>query len=152
MPRYYFDTSALVKHYHTEAGSAEVDRVLGESASEFLIARLTLTETISVLAKKVRNGDITDAEFDRLRLRFFSDVTSRVVLPVRIVNAHFDRAEAIIARHGKSRQIHALDAIQLSVALLLPNARRIDHFVCADQRLCDIAALEGVSVFNPERP
>jgi Arc/MetJ-type ribon-helix-helix transcriptional regulator len=28
----------------------------------------------------------------------------------------------------------------------------IDQFVCADQRLCDIALLEGLAVVNPERP
>jgi hypothetical protein len=28
----------------------------------------------------------------------------------------------------------------------------LDHFVCADQRLCDIAALEGLAVVNPELP
>ena len=26
----------------------------------------------------------------------------------------------------------------------------IDHFVCADQRLCDIATLEELAVINPE--
>jgi predicted nucleic acid-binding protein len=152
MPRYYFDTSGLVKHYHTEAGSVRVDQILDEPGAEFLIARLTLAETISVLAKKVRTGDISDAEFDRPRVRFLADVANHVFSPVRMVNAHFDRAVELITRHGKSRQIHALDALQLSVALSLPNTRRIDHFVCADQRLCDIAILEGLSVINPEKP
>jgi hypothetical protein len=142
----------LIKHYHTETGSAEVDRILGEPGSKFLISRLTLTEMASVLAKKVRTGDITDVEFDRLLLRFFADVRSRPILPVRLLNAHFERAGDMIARHGKTRQIRALDALQLSVALLLPNARQIDQFVCADQRLCDIAILEGVAAINPERP
>src|SRR5690242_9863047 len=121
MPRYYFDTSALIKHYHTETGSADVDRILGEPGSEFLIARLMLTEMTSVLAKKVRIGDITDVEFDRLILRFFADVRSRLILRMRMLNSHFERAGEMIARHGKTRQIRALDALQLSVALWLPN-------------------------------
>jgi hypothetical protein len=25
----------------------------------------------------------------------------------------------------------------------------IDHFICADQRLCDVAILEGLNVINP---
>jgi hypothetical protein len=117
-----------------------------------MIARLTLTETISVLAKNVGTGEISEVEFDQLRLRFFSDVANRIFRPVRIVNAHFDRAGEMIARHGKTRQIRTLDSLQLSVAILLPSTRTIDHFVCADQRLCDIAILEGVAVINPERP
>jgi hypothetical protein len=29
MARSFFDTSALVKHYHAEAGTAVVDRIIG---------------------------------------------------------------------------------------------------------------------------
>ena len=53
-PRYFFDTSALVKHYHTELGSPKVDQILGDPTSDFSIARLTLVEVTSVFAKKVR--------------------------------------------------------------------------------------------------
>lgn len=51
-----------------------------------------------------------------------------------------------------SRQLRTLDAIQLAVALRLHQTAPVDQFVCADQRLCDIALLEGLSVFNPEQP
>jgi hypothetical protein len=71
---------------------------------------------------------------------------------VRILNAHFESAGELIARHGKTRQIHTLDALQLAVALSIRRPAPIDRFVCADQRLCDIASLEGLAVFNPERP
>jgi len=90
MPGYFFDTSALVKHYHTELGSPKVDLILGESGSDYSIARLTLAEVASVFAKKVRTGEITEADFDRLRLRFHADVRNRRVSPVRILNAHFE--------------------------------------------------------------
>ena len=52
MTRYFLDTSALVKHYHTELGTDAVDRIIGEAGAELLIARLTLVETISVFAIK----------------------------------------------------------------------------------------------------
>ena len=42
MPRYFFDTSALVKNYHAEAGTAEVQRILADASSEFLIRRARL--------------------------------------------------------------------------------------------------------------
>ena len=149
MPHYFFDTSALVKHYHTELGSTEVDRILGESRSRFSIARLTLTEMPSVFAKKVRTGEIADPDFDGLRLRFFADVRSRIFIPVRILNGHFEAAGGLIAKYGRVRQIHTLDAIQLAVALSIQHPTSLDHFVCADQRLCGIAALEGLTVINP---
>jgi predicted nucleic acid-binding protein len=152
MPRYFFDTSALVKHYHTEPGSPKVDSILGEPGSEYLIARLTLAETPSVFAKKVRTGKIADGDFDRLRLRFFDDVRLRTFTPIRILNAHFESAGDLIGRHGKTRQIHTLDALQLAVALSIQQPSPIDQFICADQRLCEIALLEGLTVLNPEQP
>ena len=152
MPHYFLDTSALVKHYHFEVGSPKVDQLLGESGSDYSIARLTLTEVTSVFAKKVRTGEIHEIDFDRLRLRFYTDVRNRFVIPFRILNAHFESAGNLIIKHGKTRQIHTLDAIQLAVALSIQQPARIDHFVCADQRLCEIAVLEGLSVVNPEQP
>jgi predicted nucleic acid-binding protein len=152
MPCYFFNTSALVKHYHAELGSPEVDSILGESGSEYLSARLTLAEAPSVFAKKVRTGEIADIDFERLRLRFLADVRNRTITPVRILNAHFESAGDLIARHGKARQIHTLDALQLAVALSIRQPAPIDRFICADQRLCDIALLEGLTVINPERP
>jgi hypothetical protein len=41
MARYFFDTSALVKHYHAEVGTDTVDRLIDEAGAELLIARLT---------------------------------------------------------------------------------------------------------------
>jgi predicted nucleic acid-binding protein len=152
MPRYFFDTSALVKHYHIELGSPRVDSIFNEPDAEHFIARLTLAEAPSVFAKKVRTGEIADVEFDQLRLRFFADVRVRVITPVRILNAHFESAGNLIARHGKTRHIYTLDALQLAVALSIQQPVPIDQFICADQRLCDIALLEGLTVINPEAP
>ncbi|HMB03897.1 MAG TPA: hypothetical protein VKP69_09190, partial [Isosphaeraceae bacterium] len=87
-----------------------------------------------------------------LRLRFVADGGDRVVGPARILNAHFETAGNLISRHGKTQPIHTLDAIQLAVALAIPHPTPIEHFGCADQRLGDIAALEGLAVLNPELP
>jgi hypothetical protein len=75
MARYFFDTSALVKHYHAEAGTDVVDRVIDEPGAELIIARLTLVETISVVAIKVRTGEFDAAEFARLRGLFATNMT-----------------------------------------------------------------------------
>jgi hypothetical protein len=49
-------------------------------------------------------------------------------------------------------RLRALDAVQLAVALGLKRQGLIDRFVAADKILCEVAALEGFSVFNPEHP
>jgi predicted nucleic acid-binding protein len=54
----------------------------------------------------------------------------------------------LIERHFRIR-LRTLDALQLAVALALSHQGTLDHFVCADQRLCDTATEEGLSVINP---
>jgi predicted nucleic acid-binding protein len=152
MTRYFFDTSALVKHYHTEAGTNAVDRIIDEAGAELLIARLTLVEMTSVFAIKVRTGEFDALEFARLRVLFATHIARRRYQVFRLLNVHYDRARDLIANHGLQRQIRTLDALQLSVALQLHQTAPIDHFVCTDQRLCDIAAHEGLAVINPEFP
>jgi len=152
MPLYFFDTSALVKHYHAEAGTDVVDRLIGEPGAGSLIARLTLVETVSVFALKVRTGEFDAAEFARLRALFAAHVARGRYRVFRLLNIHYDRARDLIARHGLHQQIRTLDALQLSVALQVHQVAPIDRFVCADQRLCDVALLEGLAVVNPERP
>ncbi len=146
---YFFDTSALVKYYHPEAGTDAVDRIIEGAGAESLIARLTLVETISVFAIKVRTGEFDAAEFARLRALFSTHVARRRYRVFRLLNVHYDRARDLIANHGLHRRIRTLDALQLGVALHIHEIAPIDHFVCADQRLCDIAALEGLTVINP---
>ena len=150
MVRSFFDTSALVKHYHPETGTAAVDRLVGEPGTELVTSRLTPVETVSVFATKVRTGEFDAASFARLRGRFATDIARRRYRVVRLLNAHHDRAQDLIRSHGLARQIRTLDALELAVALHLHQAAPLDHFACADQRLCDLATREGLSVLNPE--
>jgi len=143
MTRCFLDTSALVKHYHTELGTDAVDRIIGVAGAELLIARLTLVETISVFAIKVRTGEFDVLEFARLRALFATHIARRRYQVFRLLNVHYVRARELIANHGLQRQVRTLDALQLSVALDLRNAGLATVFVAADQRLCRIAGLAG---------
>lgn len=149
MARYFFDTSALVKHYHAEVGTSKVRAILAEPGAERLISRLATVEMLSGFAGKVRTGVFASTDFQSLRGLFLADVKRRLLRPVRIVNAHYQLAGVLIGTHGLSRQLRTLDALQLAVALRVHQATSVDHFVCADQRLCDVAALEGLAVINP---
>ncbi len=152
MPRLFFDTSALVKHYHPETGTPADDRLIGEPDAEVVISRLTLVETISVFAIKVRTGTFDAACFARLRTRFATDVARRRYRVVRLLNGHYTQAQDLIRAHGLTRQIRTLDALQLAAALNLHQEAPLDSFVCADQRLCEVAIGEGLPVINPETP
>ena len=76
MPGSFLDTSALVKRYHPEAGSAEVDRLWNDPAQTLFVSRLSALEIVSAFAGKVRAGTISPVDFDSLRGRFFADVAT----------------------------------------------------------------------------
>src|SRR5690606_12513901 len=95
-------------------------------------------------------GEFDAANFARLRGLFAADIARRRYRVARLLNAHYHRAQDLIRSYGLARQIRTLDALQLAVALHLHQAAPLDHFVCADQRLCDLATREGLSVINPE--
>lgn len=150
MARYFLDTSALIKQYHAEMGTPVVQRILAEPGAELLIARLATVEILSGFATKVRTGAILVPEFQRVRGLFLADIKRKLLRPIRVLNAHYQLAADLIATHGMTRQLRTLDAIQLAVTLRVHRVTPINHFVCADQRLCDVAMLEGLSVTNPE--
>jgi uncharacterized protein len=57
----YFDTSALVKRYIREPGSAQVVSLLGRH--EFLSSAITPVEVLSALSRKRRDGDLSEENF-----------------------------------------------------------------------------------------
>jgi hypothetical protein len=56
----------------------------------------------------------------------------------------------LIEQYAHDLRLRALAAIQISVALTLENQNSVGHFVAADKVLCDVAAMEGFAVLNPE--
>src|SRR5437588_322998 len=88
MPGLFWDTSALVKHYHPELGTPKVDDLLQTPGCRHAISRLGVTETFSVFAGKVRAGLITLAEFDQLCRRFLADTRRKAFSVARLLVAH----------------------------------------------------------------
>jgi predicted nucleic acid-binding protein len=152
MPNYFFDSSALGKQYHPEAGTPRVQQLLGDPATRPIISRLAVAEIHSVFAGKVRSHLISAADFALLCRQFRRDVTRHRFQIVRLTALHFREAHRLIQKLGTSRPLRTLDALQLSVALALRTQALLDHFVCADVRLCAVAQLEGLPVINPELP
>src|SRR5438309_5186830 len=100
MADHFLDTSALVKHYHAELGSAEVDRLWADPTATLFISRLGVVEAVSVFAKKVRSGQISAADFALLRRRFFADLRHRRPAVVRVLVRHFQEADRLLQQHG----------------------------------------------------
>lgn len=145
----YFDTSALARNYHSEVGSEKVAALLATAGSRHIISRVTHLEIQSAFALKVRTNEISTDDFELLRRKFLADIHQRKLVVVRLVRRHFDRAEALIVKHGRSGPLRTLDALHLAVALDLRDMQLIDRFVCADSALLRFAESEGLAIINP---
>jgi uncharacterized protein len=146
---YFFDSSALAKLYHQEAGSHSVEELVRNPDHRILISRLTVVEMYSVFALEVRSKAINADHATALRRRFLSDIRSGVFEILALMLPHYERAEQLIASYGFRYRLRTLDALQLSVAGNLPESL-LDHVVASDRALRDVATLERFSVINPE--
>jgi predicted nucleic acid-binding protein len=152
LQKYFFDTSAFAKVYRKEVGSDLVDRILAEPGSQHIVSRLTIVEMESVFAIKVRTGEIDQQSLLIVRRRLAADLGRRRLLLAAVNDEHFRTARKLLFKHGATEALRTLDALQLSVALSLNRAGLVTVFVAADQKLCRVAMLEGVTVTNPEQP
>ncbi len=69
MTRYFFDTSALVKHYHVETGTDLVDRFIHEPGAELASATSRARSPRNAKGCRGRNGSAGadgEAELNRL--------------------------------------------------------------------------------------
>ena len=144
----FVDSSAMVKYYHTEAGSAEVIQLVQEPNSRHFISRLITVEIVSAFAIKTRTGELDKSDFVPLLKRFLRDVARRQFRVLRVTNAHYETAVELTETYFQ-RRLRTLDALHLSVALDLRRRGMLDQFVCADESLCSVAIDEGLLTFNP---
>jgi predicted nucleic acid-binding protein len=147
---YYLDTSALVKLYHQEAGTDQVEGLFTQSDNSLIISELAAVELYSTVARKLRTGEITDEAFEEICNNFDDDCKHRfVVMPLSAIVSQ--KAKALLRKYGKVKALRSLDALHLG-ACSIARTDGPPIFVCSDSRLLEIAALEGHAVLNPEDP
>jgi predicted nucleic acid-binding protein len=134
----YFDTSALVKRYISEPGSARVRQLLRRY--DFLSSALTPVELLSGLSRRRRDGDLSERDFVALLRRIQGDRTRWEL--VEVGSLVLNRAEEIV--QGKVL-IKTLDAIHVASLVTFQTASgRGIPFVTGDGRQRDAAAHLGL--------
>ncbi len=151
MTAHVFDTSALAKLYHQEPGTAAIEELVAAPAARLVISRLTGVEMHSAFAKMVRTGRLSPAAFLLFVGRLRSDLRTKRFEVVRLIGRHHDEAERLIGRHGLTHNLRTQDAIQLAVALGENTPAEPVTLVTTDVALGVVAALEGLTVINPDR-
>ena len=130
-----------------------MDRIVEQPGSRSLISNLSIVELESVLAIKMRTGEINRQSLEIARRRFLVDLARQCLLVAPSVSeSHFQSARKLLVQHGVAEGLRTLDALQLAMALDLQQRGHIGVLVAADQRLCRIASLAGCSAVNPEQP
>lgn len=61
---YYLDTSVLVKLYHQEAGTDQVEALFTQPEYSLSISELAAIELHSTVARKLRTGAISEEAFE----------------------------------------------------------------------------------------
>jgi predicted nucleic acid-binding protein len=140
MPRYFLDSSALVKRYHQEAGSAKVDSLFEAPSSRFIISRLAVVEFHSTSARLVREETLTPRDFGRLIARLEADVAAGLLAVAAVSSLRFGEAAALLGTLGLTSNLRALDSIHLATAQALHARSPLAAFVAADKKLLAVAA------------
>jgi predicted nucleic acid-binding protein len=152
---YYLDTSALVKYYLAETGSAWVSGLLDDQDSRgdwihgVITTLLSNVEGMCALERAHRDGRIDTLALDSARRRLLLDLRSRY----RVLGVN----RAVILRAIDLAQDHPLrayDAIHLATALFLNEELAGKHvsvcvFVSADKMLLAAARVEGLATEDP---
>jgi len=144
MPPYFFDTSALVKRYHEEQGTGNVDRIFSESTDALVISNITIAELTSAFSRKRDEGFLDDKALQRCLSSFSKDMLESFWI-LDLERSHVFKSRELILRHG----LRALDALQLASALTIKELNPC--LVCSDRRLLKAARKEGVDAYDPEK-
>src|SRR5687768_16914635 len=100
MTAYYFDTSALVKRYIAEAGSAWVRQATDPANRNALYtSRLTGPELIAAVVRRARGANVPAADLQASLAAFRLDWQAEY-RPVEITIALVERAMALAEQHG----------------------------------------------------
>ena len=149
MAFFLFDSSAVVKQYVAETGSAWEAGIIGAAPGHRIhIASITGVEVVSAITRRERAGSIPAADATTIRASFQADFAGFYFV--------IDLTLALIARAMSLAVTHALrgyDAVQLAVAVEV-NTRagavgEAFTFISADAALLAAAVLEGLPVDNP---
>ncbi len=150
MAAYFFDSSALVKRFSTESGSAWVLGIVRPSLNNFLaIATITGAEVVSALTRKLRGGKLSQRQYDNAIRRFERNFTARY-FGADVTTTLVENAMRLVKKHG----LRGYDSVQLAACLAVAENRSFLNlspltFVTADNDLNQAALAEGLTVENP---
>ncbi len=149
---YFLDTSAIAKRYIPEIGTPWINAITDPIAKNtLLLCQLAWVELQSAISRRQRENTFTREQAQILSTRFQTHWSTDYHI-ITVDQTLLNLATELIKKHP----LRAYDAVQLASALLIqPNLSspktNLFTFVSADDRLLEIAQLEGLTTINPNR-
>lgn len=147
MSSYLLDTNALIYYYEGDPLGRQVETLLRTSTSRFWVTSLALVEIRSALARRVRDGDLTQEGYWLVVKRFCYDISSMGRFNVQPLRRSFVPPCILMLEDYALRQgfgLATLDCLHLLAALDLKGREPELHLVTADRALANVAGRAGV--------
>lgn len=144
----YWDTSALLKLYVTEADSADYFRLLLSQTGNIVVSQLHLTELYFALRSKEMRGEITTGHARKQFVRFERDIEQGRYICLSVGNDVSEQARNILDQcldKVSPIQLRSLDGIHIG-AMIVAKIRKL---VTADIRMRDVAETIGIKIEHP---
>jgi predicted nucleic acid-binding protein len=136
----YVDASALVKLYVPERESDELNRTL-KGRRDLLVSDLAVTEVVSSLARRRREGALETESVVRLYRALLAHLEDRVFRRIELVpGTHRDAEKLLLSLDAVP--LRSADALHLALAM----ADEAACVVTYDGRLADAARAVGLQV------
>lgn len=110
----YVDTSVLGAYYCPEPLSLKTDKAM-QAITHPVISMLTEVELFSLVAKKRRQRDFSEAKARKIQNEFLAHAADGYYRRIAISVDHYLKARDMIAQLKTT--LHTLDAIHLAIAL-----------------------------------
>ena len=136
----YLDSSALAKLYLPEPESENLDRFL-RGRRDLMISELSVTEVISAVARRRREGSLEVKEANRIRDAVLSDAGSGSFRRLDLSPLVHRNAERMLLS-TESVPFRTLDALHIALAV----AGKASGVLTFDSRMAEAAALQGLEI------
>ncbi|HLH00894.1 MAG TPA: type II toxin-antitoxin system VapC family toxin [Bryobacteraceae bacterium] len=135
----YLDSSALMKLYVSEPGSAGMEESVRANVPLLVTSRIAYAEVLSGLNRCFIGGRISASAYRAQKKIFLADWNG--LSKIEVTDETLQSADALIGRHS----LRGFDAIHLCSALCVGHP----SFACFDQRLRMAAEREGLELVPP---
>lgn len=135
----YLDASALAKLYLPETGSDELDAAI-QGRSDLMVSDLAITEIVSAIARRRREGILSPVSCVRLHRKILTDIEAGLYIKIDLMpDTHREAERLLLAVNNIA--LRAADALHLAQASLAGAAAIVTY----DRKLAAAALKIGLN-------